>query len=79
MTSSRTPTPAAEDAVAFQMMKATSGRCCRPWRTASATSSSCGFGLDGHQPRTLEQIGKQFGLSRERVRQIERETMAQAA
>ena len=34
------------------------------------------FGLDGHQPRTLEQIGKQFGLSRERVRQIERETMA---
>src|ERR671927_164920 len=34
------------------------------------------FGLDGGQPRTLEQIGKQFGLSRERVRQIERETMA---
>jgi RNA polymerase nonessential primary-like sigma factor len=34
------------------------------------------FGLDGHQPRTLEQIGKQFGLSLERVRQIERETMA---
>ena len=34
------------------------------------------FGLDGNQPRTLEQIGKKFGLSRERVRQIERETMA---
>jgi RNA polymerase nonessential primary-like sigma factor len=34
------------------------------------------FGLDGEQPRTLEQIGKRFGLSRERVRQIERETMA---
>jgi len=34
------------------------------------------FGLEGNQPRTLEQIGKQFGLSRERVRQIERETMA---
>ena len=33
------------------------------------------FGLDGEQPRTLEQIGKRFGLSRERVRQIERETM----
>jgi RNA polymerase nonessential primary-like sigma factor len=33
------------------------------------------FGLDDGQPRTLDQIGKQFGLSRERVRQIEREVM----
>ena len=30
------------------------------------------FGLDDGQPRTLDQIGKLFGLSRERVRQIER-------
>ncbi|GAA1723398.1 MULTISPECIES: sigma-70 family RNA polymerase sigma factor [Dietzia] len=34
------------------------------------------FGLDDGQPRTLDQIGKRFGLSRERVRQIEREVMA---
>ncbi len=35
------------------------------------------FGLDdGQPPRTLDQIGKLFGLSRERVRQIEREVMA---
>ncbi len=34
------------------------------------------FGLDDGQPRTLDQIGKIFGLSRERVRQIEREVMA---
>lgn len=33
------------------------------------------FGLDDGQPRTLDQIGKFFGLSRERVRQIEREVM----
>ncbi len=33
------------------------------------------FGLDDGQPRTLDQIGKMFGLSRERVRQIEREVM----
>ena len=34
------------------------------------------YGLDDGQPRTLDQIGKIFGLSRERVRQIEREVMA---
>ena len=33
------------------------------------------FGLDDGQPLTLDQIGKRFGLSRERVRQIEREVM----
>lgn len=33
------------------------------------------FGLDDGQPRTLDQIGRTFGLSRERVRQIEREVM----
>jgi RNA polymerase nonessential primary-like sigma factor len=34
------------------------------------------FGLGDGQPRTLDQIGKSFGLSRERVRQIEREVMS---
>ncbi|KAA8725188.1 sigma-70 family RNA polymerase sigma factor [Corynebacterium phocae] len=34
------------------------------------------YGLDDGVPRTLDQIGRQFGLSRERVRQIEREVMA---
>ena len=29
------------------------------------------FGLDDGQPRTLDLIGKLFGLSRERVRQLE--------
>jgi RNA polymerase primary sigma factor len=29
------------------------------------------FGLDGHEPLTLKEIGKQIGLTRERVRQIE--------
>ncbi len=33
------------------------------------------FGLEDGQPRTLDQIGKLFNLSRERVRQIEREVL----
>ena len=34
------------------------------------------FGLDGGQPRTLEEVGRHFGVTRERVRQIEARTMA---
>ena len=34
------------------------------------------YGIDDGQPKTLDQIGKRFGLSRERVRQIEREVMS---
>ena len=34
------------------------------------------YGLDGTQPKTLDEIGRAFKLSRERIRQIERETMA---
>ncbi len=34
------------------------------------------YGLDGGQPKTLDEIGRAFQLSRERIRQIERETMA---
>lgn len=33
------------------------------------------FGIDGHVPETLEDIGKKLGVSRERVRQIERGAM----
>lgn len=29
------------------------------------------FGLDGGKPKTLEQVGKQFGVTRERIRQLQ--------
>ena len=29
------------------------------------------FGLDGDHPSTLEEVGRKFGLTRERIRQIE--------
>lgn len=35
------------------------------------------FGLAGAPTRTLSEIGKQLGVSRERVRQIEQEALAQ--
>ncbi len=33
------------------------------------------FGLDGEQPKTLEEVGKAFGVTRERIRQIENNTL----
>jgi RNA polymerase primary sigma factor len=33
------------------------------------------YGLDGSQPRTLEEVGRAFGVTRERIRQIENNTL----
>jgi len=37
------------------------------------------FGLKGEHPRTLEEVGQQFGVTRERIRQIEAKTLAKLA
>ncbi len=29
------------------------------------------FGLDGSKPKTLEEVGKKFGVTRERIRQLQ--------
>src|SRR6056297_884151 len=34
------------------------------------------FGLDGGRAKTLEEVGKEFGVTRERIRQIEAKTLA---
>ena len=41
----------------------------------AATILKLRYGLDGSEPMTLKQIGEQIGLTRERVRQIEHETL----
>jgi RNA polymerase primary sigma factor len=37
------------------------------------------YGLDGSEPKTLEEIGRNLGLTRERVRQIEVESLRRLA
>jgi RNA polymerase primary sigma factor len=33
------------------------------------------YGLDGQQPRTLDEVGRIFNITRERVRQIENHSL----
>src|ERR687886_311103 len=39
------------------------------------TVSEMRFGLKGHEARTLEEVGRAFGVTRERIRQIENTTL----
>ena len=41
------------------------------WRRATARILERRFGLRDGQPRSLEEIAREFGLTRERIRQIE--------
>jgi RNA polymerase primary sigma factor len=34
------------------------------------------FGLDGAQPKTLEEVGKKFGVTRERISQLQNIALA---
>ena len=41
-----------------------------------AAENSLRFGLEDGHPRTLEEVGREFGVTRERIRQIESKTLA---
>jgi RNA polymerase primary sigma factor len=47
--------------------------------TREATVLKMRFGLEGHEPKTLKEIGESLGLTRERVRQIETEALGRLA
>ena len=50
----------------------------RLWRispTASVACSSCATGLGGEHPRTLDEVGRTFNVTRERIRQIENQSL----
>ena len=37
------------------------------------------FGLDGGKPKTLEEVGKKFGVTRERIRQLQNIALVEIA
>jgi RNA polymerase primary sigma factor len=53
--------------------RTSSTRCPLPERERRVIELS--FGLDGGQPRTLEEVGRAFGVTCERIRQIENNTL----
>jgi len=69
-------TSAAETQVEGGLMRAQLQDVLGTLDTREASVVRMRYGLDGGQPKTLDEIGRAFKLSRERIRQIERETMA---
>ena len=67
---------AAEASIEEQLMRRQLQDVLDTLETREAAIVRMRFGLDGRRPRTLDEIGREFKLSRERIRQIERETMA---
>jgi RNA polymerase sigma factor (sigma-70 family) len=69
-------TGAAEENIEIGLMRAQLGAVLDTLGEREAAVVRMRYGLDGQQPKTLDEIGRAFKLSRERIRQIERETMA---
>jgi RNA polymerase sigma factor (sigma-70 family) len=67
---------AAESVVESGLMRSQLADVLNTLDTREAAVVRMRYGLDGGQPKTLDEIGRTFKLSRERIRQIERETMA---
>ncbi|MDQ6938339.1 MAG: RNA polymerase sigma factor SigB [Actinomycetota bacterium] len=66
----------AQSAVEFDLMREQLGGVLNSLEQRERAVVRMRYGLDDGTPRTLDDIGRAFGLSRERIRQIERETMA---
>ena len=69
------PDEIVEDSCAHRRLHSPSARC----PTASELVVVLRFGLDDGEPRTLEEIGRHLGLTRERVRQIEVDALKRLA
>jgi RNA polymerase primary sigma factor len=68
--------PAASDALEYQVMIDTLHRALAALEPREARVIAMRFGLVGGRPHTLDEIGRDVGLTRERIRQIEKEALA---
>jgi len=71
-----TDAPVAAEVVTFGLLQEELQDILRTLPPREAAVVSLRFGLTDGQPRTLDEIGKEFGLTRERIRQIEARTLS---
>ncbi len=64
------------DAVSFTLLREQLGHVLDTLSEREAGVVTMRFGLSDGQPRTLDEIGKVYGVTRERIRQIESKTMS---
>jgi RNA polymerase primary sigma factor len=64
------------DAATFTMLQEQLGAVLHGLSDREQTVIRLRFGLDDGQPRTLEEVGQAFGVTRERIRQIESKTLS---
>jgi len=64
-----TPTPA--EAVSYQLLREQLNKVLHTLTEREEKVIKLRFGLDDGRPRTLEEVGKEFNITRERIRQIE--------
>ncbi|MGH8891303.1 MAG: sigma-70 family RNA polymerase sigma factor [Acidothermaceae bacterium] len=68
--------PGASDALEYQAMIDTVHRALAGLEPRESRVLALRFGLVGGRPHTLDEIGRDVGLTRERIRQIEKEALA---
>ena len=67
--------PLPEDAVDVQLRRQTLRNALLSLPEREREVVTLRYGIDGNEPRTLEEIGRRLGLTRERVRQIELDSL----
>ncbi len=64
------------DAASFSMLQEQLGKVLEGLAERERKVIALRFGLEDGHPRTLEEVGREFGVTRERIRQIESKTLA---
>ncbi len=64
-------TKSPEDAASYELLKGQIGEVLHTLSEREQKVLELRFGLRDNKPRTLEEVGKEFGVTRERIRQIE--------